>query len=149
MVNNEFGTLAEQSALSVYVLLHFAAGIVAYGFTRLILDGQKNISKEKQNLLVWTCFTGFFLLHTLWEFLETTGAFHKAWNNIVQPLFRAFPKFAEFFGEDLKYKGDSFANCFFDTIAFIGGFWMGYALIGLPGLEAKINNQTSNFNVDK
>ena len=120
----------EQDAVSWYTLFHFVVGVVAYGFTRLILDGQKNITPDKQNLLVWTCFVGFLLLHTLWEFLETSPTFRKVWNEGGVDLFDCWKGLADNF----KYKGDSFANCALDTIAFVGGFWMGYALIGVPEL---------------
>ena len=120
-------TLPAQTPFDIWTLVHIASGIISYWLTSLILKGQTTITRDNQVWLIWTCFIGFLLLHSLWELWETREKFHKLWK-----LTPAWLNPDMLFWNKKEYKGDSWSNCLVDTLAFIGGFWLGYALIGVP-----------------
>lgn len=119
--------LASKTPFDIWTIAHLAAGVISYWWTSLIIKSQPSISPSEKTLLIWTCFMGFLLLHTIWELWETTAHFQNMW--------RSLPKWINpdrlLWGK-IDYKGDHWSNCAVDTLAFIGGFWIGHALIGVP-----------------
>ena len=119
--------LASKTPFDIWTIAHLLAGFVSYWWTSLIIKSQPSIKSDEKSLLLWTCFTGFLLLHTIWELWETTKGFQNFW--------RSLPKWINpdrlLWGK-VDYKGDHWSNCLVDTVSFIGGFWLGYAVIGMP-----------------
>jgi len=109
---------ASQEYVDLFLLLHIISGVLAFLLSATIIGDSHRDEPDKQTKLLWVAFFSGLTIHTTFELWETT----KFWIDFHGFLHRGC----------VTYKGDSLRNSMVDTLGFILGFWITYAIVGLP-----------------
>ena len=102
---------ASQEYVDIFLVFHVIGGVLAFLLSATIIGDSHQDEPDKQTELLWVAFFSCFTIHTMFELWETTKSARDLWR---------------------LYKGDSLPNSIVDTLGFILGFWVTYAVVGLP-----------------
>ena len=121
---------ASQEYVDIFLVFHVIGGVLAFLLSATIIGDSHRDEPDKQTELLWVAFFSCFVIHSIWELWETTKSARDFWN---LPSLRHFFSTVQDLGlSNRLYKGDSLPNSIVDTSGFILGFWITYAIVGLP-----------------
>lgn len=100
----------EQSAITLWSIVHFLFGVLWYFIFFMIYKDKKLTKTQRKDSIIHSLIILFFV-HLLWEFFEMIPFIQKLFNKSFKSM---------------NYKGDSIYNTIFDQIFVILGFVVGY-----------------------
>ena len=100
----------EQSAITLWSIVHFLFGVLWYFIFFMIYKDKKLTKTQRKDSIIHSLIILFFV-HLSWEFFEMIPFIQKLFNKSFKSM---------------NYKGDSIYNTIFDQIFVILGFVVGY-----------------------
>ena len=100
----------EQSAITLWSIVHFLFGVLWYFIFFMIYKDKKLTKIQRKDSIIHSLIILFFV-HLSWEFFEMIPFIQKLFNKSFKSM---------------NYKGDSIYNTIFDQIFVILGFVVGY-----------------------